>query len=929
MEAVNDIRREQLLNFFEAMPFMAWYKDKEGRFLYVNQLFAEGCGKSKAQIIGHTDFDVWPEALAAAYRADDLLVMSTGKEKLIEESIDDKRGGKWFETYKAPIYDDEGNLVGTIGTAKDITLWKIYQNELKNQKQIIRSMIDAIPDLIFFKDLKGVYLGCNEAFAHLLMGLDEEAIIGKTDEALLKDPEMVRLFTERDQAVICNGKKTVKEEVVQFANGEHIHLETLQTLFYDDQGKASGIIGIARDITERKHIEIQLKESELRLNLATGNTQIGLWDWQVQTGETIFNEQWADIVGYSIEALERLSIDTWVKLTHPDDLERSNSLLQAHFEGKTELYECEVRMRHKDNRWIWVLDRGKVTEWDSDHKPVRMLGTHIDIDRQKQTENMLRRQEQILSAVALSIKELIVNRDYMSAIDKCFQLIGEAALVDRVYLFTNQYDLEGNGFTSQCIEWNSGTSQAQINNPELQMLPFEVLGSFVETLIKGDAFFGIVSQMTNDYAKTLLEAQGIRSIIILPIIVRGVFWGFIGFDECKYDREWEPSEFSILTAFSHSVEKSVERSLVEEELQLAKRNAEAANTLKSQFVANISHEIRTPIHAILGYASLIKEHASDTQCVGYLDAIQKAGDTLMGLLNDILDLSKIEAGRLELQPAYCSLGTLIRDVEQVFYLKVLEKNLEFLVQMDQMIPEEVLMDEVRIRQILLNLIGNSVKFTHQGSIKIQVMVEALHREAEQVDLAFIIEDTGIGIPDDQKTLIFEPFKQKDGQSNKKYGGTGLGLSITQRLVEMMDGHIELESQTGLGTKFIIHLSHISYRGEVDVSSEFSSQRYFTKRLSATNLTEIVQHETAPHVISAEMFKALQDLERTYWQECLESNRVSDMKIFANGLTAIGVQFDSPVVIAYSQQLQAAISAYNLKRVKELLQNFPTWLSNLS
>lgn len=928
MDMVNDITKTQLLSFFEAMPFMAWCKDVDGKFLYVNQRYAEECGKSKAQIIGLTDFEVWPVELASTYREDDLKVMAAGHEQMIEEYIDKGKVGKWFETYKAPFYDIDGKMSGIIGTAKNITLRKQYQNELKNQKQFIRSMMDAIPDLIFFKDLNGVYLGCNEAFAHQIIGCSEEEIIGKTDAMLLDDPDLIKRFRARDHDVIINGKKTINEEIVTFANGDHVHLETVQTPFKDDQGRINGIIGIARDITVRKHIDLQLKESELRLNLATGNTRIGLWDWQVQTGETIFNEQWAEIIGYTLEELKPLSIETWVKFTHPEDLEKSNQLLQAHFEGKTELYECEVRMRHRDNRWIWVLDRGKVTEWDALHKPIRMLGTHIDIDNQKQTEYALRRQEQILSAVALSIKELIVNSDYMNAVDRCFQLIGEAALVDRVYLFKNEYDSEGKGFTSQTIEWNSGASQAQINNPDLQKMPFEDLGSFIDTVMKGEPFYGIVRQMQNDYTRSLLEAQGIRSIIILPIFVRNNFWGFMGFDECKYDRQWEASEFSILTAFSHSLEKSLERSLVEEELKNARENADAANTLKSQFVANISHEIRTPIHAILGYAALIKEHATDAQCIGYLDAIHKAGDTLMGLLNDILDLSKIEAGRLELQPSYCNLRLLIRDVEQVFYLKVKEKNLAFYVEVDYMIPEEVLIDEVRIRQILFNLIGNSVKFTHYGAITIQVKVDAVRKDTQLVDLTFTITDTGIGIPENQLALIFEPFKQKDGQSTKKYGGTGLGLSITQRLVEMMAGDIELESQSGIGTTFKVHLRNVNFRGDVDFSCEQSAERFFTKQVVANRPVDMPQIGLDYQNDYSKLFEALRDLEGDLWEKSLQSNRVTDIKVFANRLETIGTDYQQEVIIAYAKEIMSAISTYNLKRVKDLLEDYPVWILKL-
>lgn len=926
------INKEQLLVFMEAMPFMVWYKDNEGRFIYVNELFAKGCGRSQSEIIGKTDFDIWPEALAQAYRDDDLKVMKSGEKQTIEEIIDDGMGGKWFETFKAPVYDEKGHVAGTLGTAKDITLRKAFQNEMQNQKRFIRSMIDAIQDLIFFKDLDGVYLGGNKAFASQFPNFTEEDIIGKTDFDLLDDPDKAQFFRDTDREAISSGKTLVYEDTINLENGQHIHLETVKTTFSDDMGKMSGIIGVSRDITERKHMETQLKESELRLNLATESTRIGMWDWQVQTGETVFNDQWADIIGYSLQELSPITIETWIKYTHPDDLEKSDRLLKAHFEGKTDLYECEVRMKHKDNRWIWVLDRGKVTEWDDLKRPVRMLGTHIDIDRQKRTENNLRKQEQILSAVALSIKELITNQYYLDAIERCFQLIGEATMVDRVYLFVNDYDDRGNGFTSQRLEWNSGGGKPQIDNPDLQNIPFEDVGSFMKRLLKGDAFVSVVNQMKpEDRTRELLEAQDIRSLIVLPVFVRSKFWGFLGFDECKYDRIWSESEFSTLKAFAHAVEKSVERNLIEDELQRAKRNAEVANTLKSQFVANISHEIRTPIHAILGYASLIEENEKDSRNINYLSAIQKAGDTLMGLLNDILDLSKIEAGKMELQTTYSNIMDVVRDVEQVFRLRAAEKKIDFQIKIDPNMPQQILIDEVRVRQILFNLVGNAVKFTPKGHIIIELLVDKLNEERHLFDFTISVKDTGIGIPESQQKLIFEPFKQKEGQSNKHFGGTGLGLSITERLVDIMGGHIELKSEENVGSEFLVHLIAIPYKWNEISRIALDEDQLDASKNDMNNTMELDNLNISKEnlIMDQSLFIQIKSLKDQLWAVCVQNNRVTDIRSFSEQLNHLGMTYKHLETTQYSQQIKSAIESYDLKRVKVMLQEFPKWLNQFN
>ena len=785
--------KTHLLAILDNMPFMAWYKDAKGRFIAVNQPFADSCGKTKEEIIGKTDFDIWPYELALSYINDDLEVMTTKKKKSVEEPIDDQTGGIWFETFKSPVFDDNGKVIGTIGMSKDISERKHFQIQLENHKIFIKSMIDAIPDLIFYKDINSIYLGCNKAFANKFIGLKEEDIIGKTDFDFVKDYESAKSFREKDLAAFSKGKTVIYEEKIQLANGNYLHIETSKTPFYNENGNIAGLIGIARDITSRKNfekklkaqsdysklllqtipsgvysidnhqritswnhmaekitgytadevigkninsfnfhpckencelcinslsipesnltvqirnkngdiryirknidslkndlgeniggiecfdditenilVEKQLKESELRLSLATSSARIGLWDWNVQTGDTIFNEQWANIMGYTLRELEPISIETWIKYTHPEDLEKSNSILSKHFNGELEYYENEIRLRHKNGQWVWVIDRGKVIEWDSQKKPVRMVGTHIDITERKVIEEELKRKEKILSAAAFSIKELLQNRNYLNAIYNCFELIGKATQVDRIYLFINTYDDEGI-YTSQKLEWNSEKCDSQSDNLKLKNIPLEHLDDLIYELKKNKPLYGITRELPSSKMKEFLKLKNALSFILLPVFVENTFWGFVGFDECKYERHWKESEFSTLSAFSNSIGKTIERDLIEKALETSRQNAETANMLKSQFLANMSHEIRTPMHAILGYSALMKDIVENEESLSYLNSIQKAGNMLMNLINDILDLSKIEAGKLELQPGYVDIRRLFDDIREIFSLKI-------------------------------------------------------------------------------------------------------------------------------------------------------------------------------------------------------------------------------------------------------------------
>lgn len=282
-------------------------------------------------------------------------------------------------------------------------------------------------------------------------------------------------------------------------------------------------------------------------------------------------------------------------------------------------------------------------------------------------------------------------------------------------------------------------------------------------------------------------------------------------------------------------------------LEIAKNNAqnaakiaEDANKAKSEFLANMSHEIRTPMNAVLGFAELLFNHPLNEKQTEYVKGIQLAGKNLLNIINDILDLSKIESGNMSISMDSVNIYELVDELQALFAIKAKEKNIDFILEVDSNIPKGLLLDELKIKQIMFNLLGNAIKFTSNGYVKLKCYLTNSPTDESIVELNIVVKDTGIGIPQNQQDIIFEPFRQQNGQNTRQYGGTGLGLSITHKIVQLLSGKISLNSVQDKGSSFSIVIPSVSVAAlKIEKGKNSNKQYKYSIKKSTVLLVEDV------------------------------------------------------------------------------------------
>jgi PAS domain S-box-containing protein len=632
------LSEDKFSKLFHISPSACGLSDLDNHeYIEVNETFCTLLGFDKDEVIGKTPVNlgiIKPETLHAIFLKAD----SNGKVTNAETDLIAKNGDVKHVLLSSEIIhiQDKKNRYVVV---HDITERTQAEERLSESEERYRLLFDSSREaMMTFAPPSWNYTSGNPAALEMFGVMDaaEFNILGPWDVSPEYQPDgslSVKKGLEQIEVAMREGFHFF-EWTHQRLDGTAFPATVLLTRI--EMAGQTFVQATVRNITAQKQVEELLLKERQRLADIIEGTNVGTWEWNIQTGETVFNERWAEIIGYTLGEISPVSIETWMKFAHPDDLKASSELLEKHFLGDLEYYECETRMKHKDGRWIWILDRGKATSWTEDGKPLMMAGTHQDITERKQTEEEL-------------------------------------------------------------IETNRRLEE------------------------------------TTKHANDMAE------------------------------------------------------------------QAEAANMAKSEFLANMSHEIRTPMNGVIGMTGLLLDTELNNDQRRYAEAVRSSGESLLGLINDILDFSKIEAGKLELETLDFDLRALLDDFAAIEAIRANDKGLEFICAIDPDVPTFLRGDPGRLRQILTNLTGNAVKFTHEGEISVRASL--ISESDGEAAIRFSVKDTGIGIPADKQEILFQKFTQADASTTRKYGGTGLGLAISKQLAELMGGKIGVISKEGHGSEF--------------------------------------------------------------------------------------------------------------------------------
>jgi PAS domain S-box-containing protein len=751
-EAVQ-VSEERLKLALDAANDSVWDLDCETGAVFVSPQLTTLLGYAPSDI--KSDYESWTQLV----HPDDMKVL----ERILWGAVE-RRGsfeceirikasdGSWkwvLDRGKASEPAGGRGPVRMVGTLQDIHARKTAEEELRRAKMAadlansalkvnmahLRTLMETMPELVWVKDVGGVFLFCNHRFERLY-GAKEAEIIGRTDFDFV-DAELAEFFRRHDRAAMESGRPCVNEEQVTYREDGHVeYLETIKTPLYDSDGKLIGVLGVARDITERKRILDELKESELRFKVLHNASFGGIF---IHDNGILLdcNQGLSDITGYTQEEL--IGMD--------------GLLLVA----ESVRDEINVKVRERLERPYDTVGLRKSGE----EYPLRITA-----------KNMPYKGRLVRAVEFRDITEYKRAEDKIRDSERRHRVIFENSPLGMIRISREGRILDCN---DRFVEMMGSSRESLIGFRMLDMHNRK-MGRALAKAVAGQP-----SAYEDYYASQTGDREAFLHIQFNPV-----------------NPGQSPTEvIATLEDFS-------ERKLDQDALREAKEQAEAFSRSKTEFLTNMSHEIRTPLNGILGMLQLMQSTGLTPEQTEYTGAALQSTRRLLNLLTDILDLSRVEAGKLVVRNAPFDLVETCEQVCDLFKLTSTQSGVSLVCELGENVPRHVVGDAVRLQQVLTNLLGNAFKFTASGKI-----VMSAHRlpvtGSNGYRILFTVADTGMGIPEGMVDVLFDAFTQVSHGYARQHQGAGLGLSICRNLVKLMGGSMSIESELGKGTTLYVSL----------------------------------------------------------------------------------------------------------------------------
>jgi PAS domain S-box-containing protein len=755
LAAEAEAARQQLQQAISAMPDAFAIFDADDRLVMCNRKYQSSLPRTAPVIVPGVTFEEildaalergdFPDATGqeAAWKAQRLAFHSRAAGE-VELRLNT---GRWVRAYER-ITPGGGRVA-----------LRIDISALKLAEQRLNEIIDGAAIGTWEFDVATQSATLNEQWAAMLgLGPRNLTRLSAANWAQFIHPDDAHGISAAMRAVSTGESPRIEAEIrMRHQDGHWVHvLARGRVTSQDATGRPLRVSGVGLDLTERRH-------AEERLHTILAASSIGTWQFNAESGTTLCDEQYAGMLGYTLAELAPWTHAKFESMVHPDDLKHMRKALAALYGTNQTDISHEFRMRHRDGRWIWILSQTRVQRWITPGIPAEESGVHIDITERKTREAALAEATHALEC-ALAAQQESDQRfaDIAAVSDEWFWEIDDESRI--VYLSSGFERITGlsvdqlHGRTLEAVGFSAGSALSQGDWPELarQVEQRAKLSDFLFRLVIG-----------NQRPPIWLRISG------APIFdTDGRYAGYRG------------------------VGSNVS------ELIGATERAETANQAKSRFLATMSHELRTPLTGVLGMADLLSETTVTAQQREMIDTIRDSGEGLLAIVNDVLDLAKIEAGKMTVDCQAFVPADLLRRVHALHAPRAQAAGLTLALDMSPDCNRPCLGDINRLQQVLNNLLGNAVKFTLQGGVTVRGRIAA-SPGGDTLEIA--VEDTGIGMSAEQSAKVFEEFEQAEGSIARRFGGTGLGLSITRHLVGLMDGEISLSSIPGQGTQVRITL----------------------------------------------------------------------------------------------------------------------------